>query len=480
MNYGVVIYVLGWILKAEAGFMLFPFAVGIIYGEDSKWSYLITAALCLVVGFLLSFRKPKSGGLFLKEGFFVVALGWILMSVFGAIPFVLAGDIPHYMDALFEIVSGFSTTGATIIADVGVVSRAGIFWRSFSHLLGGMGVFVFLSALLPMLGGNSMNLMKAESTGPSVDKLVPRLKDTAKILYTIYLCMGVVECVILLFCGLDLFDSLCLTFGTVGTGGLGIQNDSLMSATPDVQWVIAIFMILSGINYNMYFLILRKKLKQALSMEEVRLYLFVILISVVSITININSMYASLGESVRHSTFQVATMITSTGYSTTDFDLWPSFSKMVLILLMFMGACAGSTGGGIKMCRILILMKSIRKQIQIIIHPRVVSKIRMDGNVVEHDVVRSTNAYFCVFFVIMAVSTLLISIEGYDFTTNFTSVLATLNNMGPGLNAVGPTCNFAFFSDFSKLVFIFDMLAGRLELFPMLLLITPRSWRKNL
>ena len=480
MNYGVVIYILGWILKAEAGFLLFPFAVGLIYGERQAWSYLMTALLCLIVGIVMSLRKPSKGGLYLKEGFFVVALGWILMSMFGAVPLVMSGDIPHYMDALFETVSGLTTTGATILGDVEALSRAGLFWRSFLHLLGGMGVFVFLSALLPMLGGNSVNLMKAESTGPSVDKLVPRLKDTARILYSIYLGMGAIECIILLLCGLDWFESLTLTFGTIGTGGFGIVNDSAASYSPAVQWTIGIFMLLSGVNYAMYFLLLRRKLKAAFKLEEVRLYFIVTVVATVLIVLNLGNYYGSLSDTVRQAFFQVSSLITSTGYSTTDFDRWPEFSKSVLIMIMLMGACAGSTGGGIKMSRILILFKAGKKQIQMFIHPRAVKKITMDGNVVEHETVRATNAYISMFFMIFAISTLLVSFEGYDFTTNFTAVLATLNNMGPGFNLVGPTCNFGFFSDFSKLVLIFDMLAGRLELFPMLLLITPRSWRKNL
>jgi len=480
MNYGVVFYILGWILKAESIFLLFPFIVGLIYGEGAAWSYLLTAGICLVAGVLLSLRKPKKGGLFLKEGFFVVGLGWTFMSVFGALPFVFSNDIPHFMDALFETASGLSTTGASILSDIEALSHASLFWRSFTHLLGGMGVFVFLSALLPMLGGNSVNLMKAESTGPSVDKLVPKLKDTAKILYAIYLAMGLIECIILLCLGLPVFDSLCYTFGTIGTGGFGIKNDGLFSLDPAVQWVIGIFMVLSGVNYSMYFLMLRRKFKQAFSLEEVRLYLAFIIVSVVIIGFNISHMYSGTEETVRHSFFQVSSLITSTGFSTTDFDRWPEFSKCVLILCMVMGACAGSTGGGIKMSRVLIMFKSVKKQFQMLIHPRAVSKIRIDGVVVDHDVVRSTNAYIVLFIIVFSVSTLLISLENVDFTTSFTSVLATLNNMGPGLNKVGPTANFGFMSDFSKLILTFDMLAGRLELFPMLLIIVPKSWRKSL
>ena len=480
MNYGVVFYILGWILKSEAIFLVFPFAVGLIYGEDQGFSYLITAGICLVVGVLLNLKKPKKGGLFLKEGFFVVALGWIIMSLFGAIPFVLSGEIPRYIDAVFETASGFSTTGATILTDVEVMSHAALFWRSFTHLLGGMGVFVFLSALLPMLGGNTINLMKAESTGPSVDKLVPRIKDTVKILYAVYLAMGTIECIILLVCGLDLFESLCTTFGTIGTGGFGIRNDSIASLSPTIQWVITAFMMLSGVNYSMYFLILRKKFKQALCMEEIRLYFGIIIVAIVAISINIWNLYPTASETIRTASFQVGTLITSTGFATTDFDLWPSFSKTILVLCMFMGACAGSTGGGLKMSRILILWRSIKNMIQNLIHPRSVTKVRMDGGVIDEATVHSTQVYIAVFFVIFGVSTLLLSLDGHDFTTNFTAVLATLNNMGPGLNKVGPTCNFSFFSDLSKLTLIFDMLAGRLELLPLLLVITPRSWRKNL
>ena len=480
MNYGVVRYILGWILIAESGFMLFPAIVGVIYREDQLWWYLVTSGICLVTGFLFSFRKPRKGGLYLKEGYFVVALGWILMSAFGAIPFVLTGEIPNYMDAFFETASGLSTTGATIINDLAVISRTTLFWRSFLHLLGGMGVFLFLSALLPMIGGNSVNLMKAESTGPSIDKLVPRIKDTAFILYAMYLAMGALEVIALLICKMSLFDSLTLTFGTIGTGGFGLLNDSIASYSPSVQWVITIFMLLSGVNYNMYFLLIMRKLKSAFKMEEVRLYFIVYLSAVILITVNIRNLYPAIGDRIREAAFQCATLLTSTGYATANYDLWPEFSKSILILLMLLGACAGSTGGGIKMSRVLILFKSVRKQIQIFIHPRAVKKIKMDGNTVDHDAVRATNAYMSVFVIVFSISVLLVSLNGFDFTTNFTAVLACLNNMGPGMNLVGPSCNYAFMSGFSKFVLSFDMLAGRLELFPMLLLITPRSWRRHL
>lgn len=480
MNYGVVVYILGRILQAEGLFLVLPAIVGVVYGENTYISYLISVGICLFVGTLLSVKKPKNGGLYLKEGFFVVGLGWILMSLFGAIPFVLTGDIPNYVDALFETVSGLSTTGASILTDVEGLSRAGLFWRSFTHLLGGMGVFVFLSALLPMLGGNSMNLMKAESTGPSVDKLVPRLKDTAFILYAIYLSMGFVEFIILLCLKMPAFDSMLITFGTIGTGGFGIVNTSCAAYSPAIQWTITIFMLLSGVNYGMYFLLLRRKFKSAFGLSEVKLYFGVYLAAVIMICINLWNYYPTFSENIRHSAFQVSTLITSTGYMTADFDKWPEFSKTILLLIMMMGACAGSTGGGIKMSRIMILFKSVKKQIQMLVHPRAVKKIKIDGAVVDHEVVRSTNAYIAVFVIIFAISVLLVSIDGFDFTTNFTSVLATLNNMGPGLNLTGPTCNYSFFSPFTKVVLILDMLAGRLELFPILLILTPKSWKRSL
>ena len=480
MNYGVIIYILGALMKAEAVFLMFPFVVGLIYREDTAWSFLITAAICLVLGIVMSLKKPKKGGLYLKEGYFVVALGWLVMSMLGAIPFVITGEIPKYIDALFETVSGYTTTGATILADVEELSHATLFWRSFLHLLGGMGVFVFLSGLLPMLGGNSLNLMKGESTGPSVDKLVPRIKDTVRILYSVYLMMGLTEVLILLICGLDMFTSLVLTFGTIGTGGFGILNSSIGSYSPAVQWTIGIFMLLSGMNYSLYFLLLRRKFKQAFGMEEIRLYLSITFVACALIVLNLGRFYSTFGETVRQTFFQVSSLLTSTGYATTDFDLWPEFSKTILIVVMIIGACAGSTGGGIKMSRLLILFKAARKQNQIFIHPRAIKKIKMDNNVVDHDAVRATNAYISLFFAVLFISVLLVSLDEHDFMTNFTAVVATLNNMGPGFNKVGPTCNYSFFSVGSKIVLIFDMLAGRLELFPMILLITPRSWRRYL
>jgi len=480
MNYGVIIYILGWILKCEAAFLLLPFITGLIYGESTAAGYIITAVICLIVGILLTIKRPGNSGLYLKEGYFVVALSWIVMGAFGALPFIISGEIPNYIDALFEIISGFTTTGASILSDVEALSHASLFWRSFSHWIGGMGVFVFMSALLPMLGGSNMNLVKAESAGPSVDKLVPRVKDTAKILYGLYLLLTVLQIITLSILGMDLFESLTTTFGTVGTGGFGIKNDSLAGYSPAIQWTVTIFLILSGINYGFYFLLLRKRIKQAFKLEEVRYYIFIILIAILIIAVDIRGIFGSIAECIRHSSFQVASIITTAGFATADFDKWPELSKMIILLLMYVGACAGSTGGGLKVSRILIVFKSIKKELQILIHPRAIKKINMDGSVVPHEVVRLANVYFAVLFIIVLGSTVLLSFDGYDFITNFSAVSATVNNIGPGLAMVGPTCNFSIFSDFSKIILIFDMLAGRLELFPMLLLITPRSWRRHM
>lgn len=479
MNYSMVFYILGYILKFESAFLMLPVIVGLLYGEDDVTAYLFVAALCLILGMVLSRKRPASPSLYTREGFVTVALSWIIMSVFGAMPFVLSGDIPSYVDALFETISGFTTTGSSILTDVETLSHANLFWRSFTHWIGGMGVFVFIMAILPLMGGSTMNLMKAESPGPSVSKLVPHVKDTAKILYGMYLAITVAEIILLCVFGMPLFDSLCTTFGTVGTGGFGIKNSSIAAYSPALQNIVTIFMILSGINYSFYFLILSKKVKDAFHIEEVRWYLLIILISVIAIIYDIRSLYPTIGETARHAFFQVGSIITTTGYATTDFDLWPSMSKTILVVLMFIGACAGSTGGGMKVSRLVILFKTIKKELSLISHPREVRKIRMDGHVVEHSILRSSNVFLVIYFVLLLGSTLLISIDEFDFTTNFTAVVSALNNIGPGLNLVGPTQNFSLFSPFSKVVLMFDMLAGRLELFPMMALLIPSTWKRR-
>ena len=479
MNYSIVLYILGCVLKFESAFLVLPALVGLIYREHASVSYLAVAVLCLILGVLLTHKKPRSTNLYTREGFVAVALSWIIMSIFGAIPFVLTGDIPFYVDALFETISGFTTTGSSILTDVESISKASLFWRSFSHWIGGMGVFVFIMAILPMLGGSTMNLKKAESPGPSVSKLVPHVKDTAKILYGIYIAITICEATILRALGMPLFDSLTTTFGTVGTGGFGIRNDSIAGYSPAIQITITVFMILSGINYTAYFYILTGKIKELFKIEEVRWYLAIIFGSVAVITWNVRSLYPTFSETLRHAFFQVGSIITTTGYATTDFDLWPALSKTLLVTLMFIGACAGSTSGGIKVSRILILLKTIRKELSLIIHPRQVKKIRMDGHPVDHETLRSANVFLVVYFVLLLTSMLLISVDEFDFSTNFTSVVTVLNNIGPGLNLVGPTQNFSIFSPFSKFVLMFDMLAGRLELFPMMILLMPSTWKRK-
>lgn len=479
MNYSIIRYITGWVLKFEAAFLCLPALVGIIYRETDCISYFITAVICLVFGILFTYKKPTNKNLYTKEGFVIVALCWIVMSLFGAIPFVLTGDIPSYIDAFFETVSGFTTTGASILTDVEALSHANLFWRSFSHWIGGMGVFVFILAITPLLGGSTMTLMRAESPGPSVDKLVPKLKDTSTILYGIYFFLTLLLVIILIIFKMPVFEALCTAFGTTGTGGFGIRNDSMASYSPAIQNTVTVFMILSGINYSMYFLLLRRKLKQAFSLEEVWFYLGIIAVTGGIIFFNIRDMFATAEEGLRHTFFQIGSIITTTGFATTDFNLWPALSQGCLVLLMFVGACAGSTGGGIKVSRVLILIKSIRKELRGIAHPKQVSKIRLNGHTVPSETVRSTNAFMAIYMIMIALSVLLISVDGQSFTTNVTAVIATMNNIGPGLELVGPTGNFAFFSGFSKLVLSFCMLAGRLELLPMLVLFSPSCWRKH-
>lgn len=479
MNFGMVRYIIGFILEFEAGFLILPCVVGLCYREQkSAIAFLITAIICFVCGKLLRSKRPRQKELYTREGFVSVALSWLIMSIFGALPFVITGEIPSFVDALFETISGFTTTGASILSDVEALSHASLFWRSFTHWIGGMGVFVFIMAILPLMGGSNMNLMRAESPGPSVSKLVPKVKDTAKILYLIYIGFTIAGIVILCLCGMTLFDSMTTTFGTVGTGGFGIRNDSLSSYSPLIQNAVTILMILSGVNYTVYFCLLCRQFKDAFSIEEVRWYFLIILSSIAIITWDVHSMYSSLSETVRHAAFQVGSIITTSGFATTDFNAWPQLSKTILVLLMFVGACAGSTGGGIKVSRFVILFKAIRKELSMMIHPRMVKKIKLDGHVLSHETLRSTNAFISVYFVLFFLSVLAISIDGYDFTTNFTAVAATFNNIGPGLELVGPTQNFSLFSPFSKCVLMFDMLAGRLELFPVLILFTPSCWKK--
>jgi trk system potassium uptake protein TrkH len=464
------------VLKIEAVFLLVPSITSLIYQEQEGRYYLLIAALCLFLGVLMTYRKPSSTVFYLKEGCLATSLSWIVLSFFGALPFWMSGEIPRFEDALFETVSGFTTTGASILSNVEALSHCALLWRSFTHWIGGMGVLVFLLAILPLSGGSSINLMRAESPGPSVGKLVPKVRYTAAILYAIYFAMTVLELIFLLIGKMPLFDALATSLGTAGTGGFGIKNDSVMSYSPYIQWVIAIFMMLFGVNFNAYFFLLYRHFRKAFGMEEVHYYLGIILVSVLIIFNNIRSLYETGFEALTHAFFQVCTLATSTGFASADFDQWPKTSQTVLVLLMFVGACAGSTGGGIKVSRIMILFKTVLKELNSYIHPKSVKKINMERKPVEHDVVRSTNVYFVTFMIIFSISILAISLEGKDLVTNFTAVIATLNNMGPGLALVGPTQNFGHFNVFSKVVLMFDMLAGRLELFPVLILFHPAIW----
>ncbi|MGI6094663.1 MAG: TrkH family potassium uptake protein [Lachnospiraceae bacterium] len=478
MNYGLVKYVLGYALRFEAIFLLLPGVTAVIYREKAGVAYAAVAVICCLLGFFCSWKRPKDTSLYAKEGFVIVSLSWLVLSLFGALPLVISGDIPNFTDAVFEMVSGFTTTGASILPDVEALQYSNLFWRSFSHWLGGMGVFVLMMAILPLAGGYDMNMMKAESTGPVVGKLLPKVRDTASVLYKIYFILTVTEFVILLFWGMPVFEAMTTTFGTVGTGGFGVKADSLASYRPAIQNTVTIFMVLSGINFSAYFFILMKKPLQVLKMEDVRTYLGIILASSLLIGWNIRDLYDSVGETLRHAFFQVGSIITTTGFATVDYEQWPEFSKMILVCLMFIGACSGSTGGGIKVSRILILVKAIKKELNSLIHPRAVRQIFIDQHVVTDGVVHSVAIFIGLHFLILLGSTLLISLDNFGFTTNFTAVAATINNIGPGLADVGPTMNFAGFSAFSKWILIFDMLAGRLELMPVLLLLSRNSWKK--
>jgi trk system potassium uptake protein TrkH len=478
MNYGILIFILGWILKIEGGLLLLPAVVGFIYRESAGVWFLLTAAIAFIIGTVMTIRNPKSRKVYAREGFVVVALAWLIMSLIGALPFTLSGDIPNYLDAVFETVSGFTTTGASILPEIESLNHCSLFWRSFTHWVGGMGIFVFMLAVVPLLGGSTFNLMKAESPGPVVGKFVPKIRETAAILYTIYLAITIVECLLLTICGMPFFEAICHTFGTVGTGGFGVKNSGYTEYAPILQNITTFFMIACGVNFQFYYYLVGKRFKLAFSMSEVKAYLIIILVAIVLIAFNIRGMYGTTEEAVRHSAFQVGTIITTTGYATADFDKWPAFSQSILVLLMMCGACAGSTGGGIKVSRIVLLFKTIHKELSKIIHPRFIKKIQFDGVSVAHETVRNTNVFIAVYCVIFALSVLCISVDNHDFTTNFTAVTATINNIGPGLSLVGPTQNFGFFSPFSKIVLIFDMLAGRLELFPMLLLFAPHVWKR--
>ena len=482
MNYKMIRYTLGWLLLFEGAFLAIPLITALVYLEwlDGVLPFLATMALCAGVGYALKYKRPADTTIYAREGFIIVSLSWIALSLFGALPFLFSGATTSFADALFETVSGFTTTGASIFAEVEPLPRSILMWRSFTHWVGGMGVLVFIMAFLPLGGGQNMHIMRAESPGPSVSKLVPRVKNTAIILYAIYLIFTLILFIVLLIAGMSVFDALNTAFSTAGTGGFGFKNDSFASASAAQQIIVTVGMLIFSVNFNSYYLVLRLKFKDAFN-SEVRAFLFIVFAAIALITVNLMSenLFESVGEALRNAAFTVASLISTTGFSTADFDLWPSFSKIILVSVMFIGACAGSTGGGIKVSRIQLIFKGIGREIRTLIHPRQVKKITIDSRPVEHEVLRSVNAYIACYIMVFAASLLAISFDDHDLVTGFTAVAATMNNIGPGLAEVGPTCNFGHFSVFSKLVLIFDMLAGRLELFPMLILFYPSTWKKS-
>lgn len=466
-------YIIGSLIQMEAALFLLPAFTALIYGEVTCIAAFLGSALfCVAGGHILKGKKPEDVTIFSSEGYVSVAICWIMLSICGAMPLYFSGYFPNPVDALFEIVSGFTTTGATILNDVEILPRSVLMWRSFSHWVGGMGVLVFMLALLPLSGGSSMYLMRAESPGPSVGKLVPKVRSTAKILYVIYFVMTVLELILLVLAGCPLFDSINLSFATAGTGGFGVLNSSAGDYNAAIQIILTVFMILFGVNFNVYFLIYSRNIRDAFRCEEARIYMGVIGASILLISVNTFSMFQGIGEMLRHVAFQVASIITTTGFSTVDFELWPEFSRTILVVLMFVGACAGSTGGGIKVSRIAIMAKTIVKELSVMKHPRNVRKTWFEGKPVEHEVLRSINVFLIAYLGIFILSTLIISLDNFDGVTNFTAVASTINNIGPGLSRVGPTQNFSIYSNLSKLVLTFDMLAGRLEIFPMLIMCT--------
>lgn len=486
MNFHIIKRTLGWILLFEALFFIVPLITAIVYGEGELVSFLVSMSICIALGVVCLIGKPKSEYIYAKEGFVIVALSWIVMSIFGALPFWLSGSIPSFVDALFETVSGFTTTGATIIstgAQIEALPKCILIWRSFTHWVGGMGVLVFIMAFLPLSGARNMHIMRAESPGPTVDKLVPRVKTTAAVLYSIYLVMTAIQFVLLISGGAAPFDALNISFSTAGTGGFSIKADGMAGYSPYIQIVTTVFMILFSINFNSYYMLIRGKLKDAFN-TEVRVFLIIVLIAIIAITLNVlltpsETYDYSVGEAIRHSAFSVGSIISTTGFVTENFDLWPAFSKTILVILMFIGACAGSTGGGLKVSRCIILGKGALHELKMAIHPKQVRKITIDKRPVESETVRTVSSYLVAYIIIYVISMLIISLDCQDLETNFTAVAATINNVGPGLSAVGPAGNFAFFSDISKIVFIFDMLAGRLEVFPMLILFSASTWKKQ-
>ncbi len=480
MNYRMIGNTVGRMMLAAAGLLTLPLTVSLLYRESCFTAFLWSIGLSAIIGLLLVlFCKPKTTLIYAKEGFLIVSLTWLLFSLVGAVPFFLSGEIPHFADAFFETVSGLTTTGASILTNVEAMSKGLLFWRSFTHWIGGMGVLVFVMALLPDVSGRPIHILRAEMPGPVVGKLVPRIKDTAKILYLIYIAMTVLEIILLLCGGMTLFESTVHAFGTAGTGGFGILSDSIASYSPYIQWVITIFMLLFGVNFTVYYLLLIRRFRHAFYNAEMWVYFGVVLGAAALISINISALYDTFGETLRHAAFQVASVITTTGFSTVDFGLWPQFSKTILLLLMFIGGCAGSTAGGLKVSRVVILGRMVRREIRHMLHPRSVSAVKMDGKALDENTLFGVGTYFAVYVACFAAIFLVLSLEPFSFETNFTATVACFNNVGPGFGAVGPAGNFAAYSAVSKVVLSAAMLLGRLEIYPLLLMLLPTTWSKK-
>lgn len=480
MNYRMISYYIGRILLVEGVLLIFPAVGAIIYGDNTLLAFAITIAALAATGLIAVKQKPAKTNIYAKDGYVIVALSWILMSFFGAMPFFISGHIPNFVDAFFETVSGFTTTGSTILTDIEALPKSLLFWRSFTHWIGGMGILVFVIAIMPKTESHSMHVMRAEVPGPTVGKLVSKLRATARILYGIYCVLTAAEIIILFAGGMPLFDSIVTSFATAGTGGFGILSNSIEGYNSTyAEMVIAVFMLIFGVNFNLYYMIIIKQGRQVLKNEELRWYLGIVAASVIVIALSLISGGTHAADAFRLSFFQVSSIITTTGFSTTNFDLWPVVAKLVLVFLMFIGACAGSTGGGIKVSRLIILVKSGFRDIKKAINPRSVETVKVDRRTVEEPVVKSVSVFFATYMLVAAVSMFIVALDGQDIVTTSTSVIACIGNIGPGLSAVGPYGNFADFSVLSKLVLCFDMLAGRLELIPMLMLFSPYAWSRK-
>lgn len=481
MNYRVILSILGNVVKYMSALLLIPLLISMYYGDGDAMSFLLTIIIGAPIGYMFSRIKSEKKAIYAKEGFLIVGFAWIIISAIGALPFVFSGAIPNFVDAFFETVSGFTTTGATLLTAIEGLPKGILFWRSFTHWIGGMGFLIFMLALIPSMGNNSIHLLKAESPGPSPGKIVPKIKETAKILYLIYFALTVIEGIFLMFAGMNLYDAVIHAMGTAGTGGFSNMNASVAAFnSPAIEWIITIFMLIFGINFALYFQVIKGNFKGFFKNEELRYYLLIILAAFIFITINIlNLNNWDLKLSIRQSAFQVSSIVTSTGFATVDFNFWPTFSKIIIIMLMFVGAMAGSTGGGIKTVRVVIILKAIKREINKIVHPKRVNSVRIDGKTVDEDIIHGVFLFIGSYIIISLIAIFIISFDNFDVLTTVTSVITTMSNIGPGLEMVGPAGNFSAFSPLSKIILSFCMLAGRLEIYPMLIMFSPSIWRKN-